>query len=216
MNSESTPGRPRVAEPVRNQGVFRFELPEDALPPTHPARVLWNVTGTLDLDPFLVGVKAVEGTVGRKTLSPRMKLTLGLYAVSPGVGSAREIGRLVKTDTAYRWIVGNLEVKHDTLSNFRRGQGAALDKLMTDILASLLHKGVLSLDLVAQDGRRVRAHATAPSFRSYGSLLACRQQAALHLKAVLAEGDDPEVSRRCRVAREAAAHLLQHAATLLA
>lgn len=205
MSSE----KPRIAEPVRNQGVFRFELPEDALPPTHPARVLWNVTGTLDLSRFLIGIKSVEGTVGRKTLSPRMKLTLWLYAVSQGVGSAREIARLTLTDSAYRWIVGDLEVKHDTLSVFRRRQGAALDGLMTDILASLLHKGLLSLDIVAQDGMRVRACATAPSFRSYGSLLACREQAALHLKAVLAEGDDPESSRRCRVAREAAARDFQ-------
>ena len=209
MTTERPVGKPRIAEPVRNQGTFRFELPEDALPPTHPARLLWDVTGTLDLSRFLVGIKAVEGTVGRKVLSPRMKLTLWLYAVSQGIGSAREIARLIHTDSAFRWIVGSLEVKHDTLSGFRRSQGAALDGLMTDILASLLHKGLLSLDLVAQDGMRVRACATAPSFRSYGSLLACREQAALHLKAVLAEADDPEVSGRCRVAREAAARDFQ-------
>lgn len=209
MTSERPAGQPRIAEPVRNQGAFRFELPEDALPPTHPARLLWDVTGTLDLSRFLVGIKAVEGSVGRKVLSPRMKLTLWLYAVSQGIGSAREIARLVLTDSAYRWIVGNLEVKHDTLSGFRRCQGVALDGLMTDILAALLHKGLLSLDVVAQDGMRVRACATAPSFRTCGSLEACRAQAALHLKAVLAEADDPEVSGRCRVAREAAARDFQ-------
>lgn len=209
MSTERPAGKPRLAEPVRNQGLFRFELPEDALPPTHPARLLWDVTGTLDLSRFLVGIKAIEGTVGRRVLSPRMKLTLWLYGVSQGIGSAREIARLVETDRAYGWIVGDLEVKHDTRSGFRRSQGAALDGLMTDILASRLHKGLLSLDLVAQDGMRGRACATAPSFRSYGSLLACREQAALHLQAVLAEADDPEVSRRGRIAREAAARDFQ-------
>lgn len=39
-----------------------------------------------------------------------MKLTLWRYAISTGVGSAREIARLVRTDDAYRWIVGGLEV----------------------------------------------------------------------------------------------------------
>jgi hypothetical protein len=73
--------------------------------------------------------------------------------------------------------------------------GAALDELMTDILGSLLHKGVLSLDVVAQDGIRIRAAATAPSFRRYESLMECREQAALHLKAVLAQTDDPELTR---------------------
>jgi hypothetical protein len=61
--------KPRVAEPQRRQGVIRFEMPEDTLPPTHRARVLWDVVGTLDLGAFLDGVKPVDGTVGRKTLS---------------------------------------------------------------------------------------------------------------------------------------------------
>jgi transposase len=89
MTSERLAGTPRIAEPVRNQCALRFEIPEDALPPTHPARVLWDVTGTLDLSRFLVGIKAVEGTAGRRALSPRMKLTLWLYAVSQGVAHGR-------------------------------------------------------------------------------------------------------------------------------
>jgi transposase len=201
--------KPRVAEPQRNQVVMRFEVPEDALPPTHAARVLWNVVGTLDLSKFLEGVKAVEGNVGRKTLSPRMKLTLWLYAVKEGIGSAREIARRVKSDAAFGWIVGDLSVGHHCLSEFRVGHGEALDALMTDILSSLMHKGVLSLELTAQDGMRVRADATAPSFRRLPSLLECREQAALHLKAVLAQADDPELSKAQAVRREAAARDFQ-------
>lgn len=209
MAEKSKKSKPRVAEPQRRQSLIRFEMPEDTLAPTHPARVLWDVVGTLDLSAFLRDVKAVEGTVGRKTLSPRMKLTLWLYAISTGVGSAREIARLVRSDDAYRWIVGDLEVGHHALSLFRVEHGAALDKLMTDILASLVYKGVLSLDVVAQDGIRIRAAATAPSFRRYESLLECREQAALHLKAVLAEADDPELTRGQHAAREAAARDFQ-------
>ena len=105
MSDDGRKPQPRIAEPQRKQGVIRFEMPEDTLPPRHAARVLWEVVGTLDLKAFLVGVKAVDGTAGRKTLSPQMKLTLWLYAISLGVGSAREIARLVRTDDAYRWIV---------------------------------------------------------------------------------------------------------------
>jgi transposase len=208
MTDESRP-KHRIAEPQRKQAVMVFEVPEDALPPTHPARVLWDVVGTLDLSRFLVGVKAVEGTVGRKTLSPRMKLVLWLYAVKEGIGSAREIARRVQTDAAFRWIVGDLKIGHHCLSKFRIEHGAALDALMTDILASLMHKGVLSLDLVAQDGMRVRADATAPSFRRLPSLLECREQAALHLKAVLAQADNPELTKAQVARREAAARDFQ-------
>jgi transposase len=209
MENERRPPKPRVAEPQRNQVVIRFEVPGEALPAHHPARLFWEVVGTLDLSKFLKGVKAVEGTVGRKTLSPRMKLVLWLYAISMGIGSGREIARRVETDAAFRWIVGDLRVGHHCLSEFRANHGAALDALMTDILASLMHKGVLSLALVAQDGMRVRADAAAPSFRQYGSLLECREQAALHLKAVLAEADDPEATRVEKARREAAARDFQ-------
>jgi transposase len=209
MNDENRRGKPRVVEPQRRQGVIRFEMPEDNLAPTHAGRVLWEVVGTLPLGTFLEGVKAIEGTVGRKTLSPQMKLTLWLYAISNGVGSAREIARLTRCDDGYRWIVGDLEVSHHTMSAFRVNHGAALDQLMTDILASLMHKGVLSLDLVAQDGIRIRAAATAPSFRGIESLLECRAQAALHLKATLANADDPELTHGQKAAREAAARDFQ-------
>src|SRR3954465_120440 len=209
MSDESRKGKPRVVEPQRRQWVIRFEMPEDKLAPTHTARVLWDVIGALDLTAFLDGVKAIEGTAGRKTLSPQMKLTLWLYAISNGAGSAREIARLIAGGDGYRWIVGGLEVGRHTLSAFRVNHGAALEQLMTDLLASRMHKGVLSLELVAQDGIRIRAAATAPSFRRVESLLECREQAALHLKATLANADDPELTHGQRAAREAGARDFQ-------
>jgi len=184
---------------------MRFEFPEDALEPSHPARVLWDVLGKMELGAFSKGCGAVEGRAGRSLKSPRMLLTLWLYALTQAVGSAREIARLVSSDTAYRWIAGNVDISHQKLSQFRVGHGEALNELMTNILATLMNQGLLSLSLVAQDGTRTRAAATAPSFRTYGSLLQCREQAKLHLKAVLATADDPEYTRAQHAARAAAA-----------
>lgn len=198
-------GRARTREPERCQGEIVFAVPEDALPPTHPARVIWKVLETVSLSVFTEGCEAVEGRAGRPVLSPRMMLTLWLYAISEGIGSAREIARLTRSRVDFRWIVGNLAVSHDTLAAFRVGNGEGLNQLMTDILASLMVKGLLSLKLAAQDGTRTRAAATAPSFRTYGSLLQCREQAALHLKAVLAAADDPEYTATQHIARLAAA-----------
>ena len=66
-----------------------FELLEDVLPADHPARVLWRVVETLDLSAFLKGRKSFEGQAGRDVTSPHVLLTLWLYAMSIGVGSAR-------------------------------------------------------------------------------------------------------------------------------
>src|SRR6202521_5766382 len=182
---------------------MRFEMPEDVVPADHPVRVMDRVVGTLDLTGFTAEAKAFEGEAGSSPPSTRMKLTLSLYPISHGIGSAREIARLTTSEYAFRWIVGDLKVSHHTLSSFRVGHEQALHQLMTDVLAGLMHKGLLSLDLVAQDGTRVRASASAPSFRTYGSLQECRRQAELHLKAVLADADNPERTRAQQLAREA-------------
>lgn len=194
-----------MREPFRGQGVMRFEIPEDALAADHRARLLWRAVETLDLSAFSAGAKAVEGHVGRPLASVGMLLSLWLYAISIGVGSARAIERLTKSDEAFRWIVGDQKVSHARLSQFRIGHGEALDKLFTDVLGALLHKRLVSLALVAQDGTRVRASATAPSFRREESLDECREQAALHVRAVLAEADDPETTEAEKAARLGAA-----------
>ena len=188
----------RTREPVRTQATFGFDLPDDAIPVDHRARLLWRLVDSLDVSGFLRGRRAVEGSRGRDVLSAKMLLTLWLYAVSVNVGSAREIERRTRSDAAFKWIVGDQQVSRTTLAEFRVGHGEALDKVMTDVLAVLLQKGLLSLDLVAQDGTRVRASASAPSFRQWASLEECREHAALHLKAVLAESDGDERARALR------------------
>jgi transposase len=202
-------GKPRVREPERGQAEIQFLVPDDALSSDHPARLIWNVLGALPLANFYVGIESVVGGAGRPPLCPQMLLTLWLYAISEGICSAKEISRLTKSDLAFRWIVGNLEVSHDVLSGFLAKRSQEIDGLMTDVLASLMEKGLLTLKLTAQDGTRTRAAATAPSFRTYGSLLECRRQAALHLKAVLAAADDPEYTRAQHQARERAARDFQ-------
>src|SRR5579872_7400970 len=198
-------GRVRTREPVREQAEILFNVPEDALPSDHPARVLWHVVDRLDLSPFVASAKSLVGHQGRDTLSVRMLLTLWLYAISEGIGSAREIERRIATDAAFRWIVGDQSVGRTKLAEFRVSHREALEKVFANVLASLMHKELLSLSLVAQDGTRIRASASAPSFRRLASLDQCLEQAKLHVKAVLAEGDDPEVSERVRRARAAAA-----------
>ncbi len=49
--SETRPPRVRTKEPFRGQAVIRFEMPEDTLPESHVARVLWRIVETLDRAP---------------------------------------------------------------------------------------------------------------------------------------------------------------------
>ena len=139
----------RTREPFRKQVRMCFELLEDVLPADHAARVLWRVVETLDLSAFLRGRKSFEGQAGRDVTSPHVLLTLWLYAMSIGVGSAREIARKITSDDAFRWIAGNEEIGRTVITEFRVQHGEALDKLLTEVLGTLLHKGLFSLELVA-------------------------------------------------------------------
>ena len=94
--------------------------------------------------------------------------------------------------------MGDLEVGRFAISEFRVSHGEALLGLMSDVLAALMHKGLLSLDVLALDGTRTPASASAPSFRRFASLLECREQALLPSKAVVADADNPEVTRASR------------------
>jgi transposase len=198
----------RTSEPHRAQGVIRFEIPEETLPSDHRARLLWGIVSQLDLSSFLSEAKAFEGHQGRDQTSVRMLLTLWLYAISINVGSGREIERRLGSDPAFQWIVGDKRVRRTTLNEFRVSHPNALEKVFGDVLGVLMSKGLVSLDLVAQDGTRVRASASSPSFRSASALADCRRLAALHLRAVLAQADDTDDVQQQR-AREAKARDFQ-------
>ena len=163
--SDSRKPRAGTVEPYRSQVVIRFEMPELILPSTHRARAIDQVVGTLDLSGFTFDSTSVEQNAGRSTLRPRMMLTLWLYAISEGIGSARESARRIVGEDAVCWTAGKVAVSHQSLSSFRVGHGAVFDRLLTDVSASLSHKGLLSLDLVAQDGTRVRNDAVVSSTR---------------------------------------------------
>ena len=50
----------RTREPFRGQGVMKFEMPDDALPDDHRARLLWTIVEKLDLSAFTAHAKAME------------------------------------------------------------------------------------------------------------------------------------------------------------
>lgn len=158
-------GAARVQMPNRLQMALRPTDLESLLPADHTARLVWGFVVQQDLAPWYAEIKAVDGGPGRDAIAPEILLSLWLYATLEGVGSARALARLCDAHDAYRWLCGGVRVNHHTLSDFRVGQGAALDRLLTVSVASLVSSKVVSLKRVAQDGMRVRAAAGAASFR---------------------------------------------------
>jgi len=191
----------------REQTFLRPTRIDELLPAWHRARVIWEFTGGLDLTPLRATIKAVDGHAGAPAIDPRILLAVWMYAISEGVGKARQLDRLCASHDAYRWILGGVTVNYHTLSDFRRRHEAAVDALLTESLGVLLHERLITLERVAQDGMRVRASAGAASFRRRPKLEECLVAAEAEVERLKREADDPpdEPPEGGRSARQQAA-----------
>ncbi len=177
---------------------------EALLPPGHAARLVWRFVEGLDLSQYYAGIRAREGRAGRPAIDPKILVALWLYATIDGVGSARELERLCDAHDAYRWLRGGVSVNDHTLSDCRVGQEAALDQLLTQSIAVLLDKQVVTLNRVTQDGTKVRASAGVRSFRRRARLEACRQMARQQVARTRAQMDGEVPARQAAAQRRAA------------
>ncbi|WP_162911150.1 transposase, partial [Azohydromonas sediminis] len=144
---------------------------------------------------------------GRAAIDPRILFALWLYATLEGVGSGRELARLTREHDAYRWICGGVSVNYHALNDFRSGNEALMDEVLTANVAALAAAGAISLECVAQDGMRVRADAGAASFRRQASLQQHLAEAGELVRQTKQRAkDDPGASsRRAQAAQQRAA-----------
>jgi transposase len=209
---------PRLETANRTQVELTPTDLETLLPPGHAARLVWRFVEGLDLRAFYAKIRAREGGPGRDAIDPKILIALWLYATITGVGSAREVDRLCYSHDAYRWLRGGVSVNYHTLSDFRVEHRAALDDLLTQSIAALLHRRVVTLTRVAQDGTRVRASAGASSFRRRDSLQECLRQARRQVdrtgRHVDGDSRSREVAAEERAAREQLARVEEALATL--
>jgi transposase len=191
---------------------------EGLLPPGHAARLVWRFIEGLDLRAFYAPIKAYEGGVGRTPIDPKILIALWLYATIDGVGRAREVDRLCYSHDAYRWIRGGVSVNYHTLSDFRIDHQAALNDLLTQSITVLLHRGVVTMARVAQDGTRVRGSAGAGSFRRRPTLEEARRAARKQVERTVRQPDRPgrsrEAAAEARAARERLARVEEALAQL--
>jgi transposase len=202
--------RPRLRFANRAQATMRVCALDELIPDDHQVRVVWDYVAGLDLSTLLAQVQAREARAGAPATDPRIFMTLWLYATLRGVGSARELARRCDPDCGevpFQWICGEVTVNYHTLADFRTAHGVFLDALLTQSVATLRNEGLVTMERVAQDGMKVRAHAGASSFRRKKTLEEHLVEAERQVQALKAEVDaDPAAGkRRQQKARQRAA-----------
>jgi len=168
------PRRVRTAEPMRRQGVIRFEMPEDVAA-DHSARLIWRVLGRSTCRRSRRRRRR-DGRAGRDVLSPTMMLTLWLYAISIGLG-ARERSLAERSRTrpsAGSWATIRSGTRRCRLSRRPLDRAREADD---DVLGSCCTGTCLSLSPLRGAGRNARSgQRIGPSFRREATLLECRSK----------------------------------------
>lgn len=200
-------GGARVLRADRSQLSWDLIDLEALLPSGHRARVVWSFVAGLDLAPFYAAIGSREGEPGRPPPDPQVLLALWLYATLEGVGSARQLDRLVTQDVAYRWLAGGVSVNYHGLSDFRVGWSMELDRLLTESVTALVSEGIVELTEIAIDGTKVRAPASSRSFTRGGRLERIEQAARQRIEALKqeVESDPAGGQKRRHAAQERAA-----------
>ena len=165
ISANSCNSKPRLSSPVRNQVEFLQSSIDDLIAEDHQVRNVWNYVSQMDLTPILKKIKSTACNPGRPAIDPKVLLAIWIYAIIEGIGSARLIERYCIEHLAFRWLCGGVSVNYHSISDFRRLNSNEFDELISETIARLIYKDLVSLKQISQDGMRVRASAGTSSFR---------------------------------------------------
>jgi transposase len=131
--------------------------PREWLPPGHLAWKVLGLAGEMDLSRF--GAAYRPGGQGGRPYHPVMMAALLLYCYCRGRRSSREIEMATSGDVGARVICGGLHPDHSTVAEFvRRNMDAVLALLPASVRACAA-EGLVSLEVVAGDGTKLKANA---------------------------------------------------------
>src|SRR3982750_1434566 len=205
QSSQPTPDRdppPRLRRPDRQQLLVQPRTLDQLVPEDHAVRALWALVQRWDLTLFLQRIRARGERPGRAATDPQLLIALWLYASIEGIGCGRQLARLCIESDPYKWLCGGASLNDHTLNDFRVDHEAALDDLLTQMIAVLTQAQVVSVHRIAQDGTRVRASAGANSFGEREALEKHLEAARAHLEAVKQAAADPTLSAQQKAARQ--------------
>ncbi len=136
----------------------------DWLSADHLAWFVLDVVDELDLS-GLYRLLRQDGRGGASS-DPQMMLAVLVYAYCVGERSSRRIERRLSEDVAFRVVAANQQPDHATLARFRRNHEDAIAGLFSQVLGLCASEGLIQSGVVAIDGTKVEADASAWSNRT--------------------------------------------------
>src|SRR5580704_13281960 len=142
--------------------------PREWLPAGHLAWALLDQAELLDMTPFARAYRA-DGQ-GRPAYHPRLVTALVMYCYCKGIRSSRAIEMATWDDVGARVIMGGLHPDHSTVARFVTRHEQAVKGLLVASLAACAREGLVSVEVVAGDGTKVKANASMAANAAAGQL----------------------------------------------
>jgi transposase len=134
------------------------------LPEGHLAWFVLDVVAELDVGGFSAGYR--EDGRGGAVYDPAVMLAILIYAYCVGERSSRRVERRLMEDVAFRVVAANQCPDHATLARFRGRHQDAMAELFSQVLGLCVAEGLVASGVVAIDGTKVEANASAWSNRT--------------------------------------------------
>lgn len=131
--------------------------PREWLPPGHLAWRVLEMAAEMDLSRF--GARYRPDGQGGRPYDPAMMAALLLYCYCRGRKSSREIEMATFDDVGARIICGGLHPDHSTVAEFVRRNLEAVLALLPESVKACAREGLVSLEVVAGDGTKLKANA---------------------------------------------------------
>jgi transposase len=141
-----------------DQGWLLPPDPREWLPPGHLAWAMHTAVAEMDLAPFVAWYRA-DGQ-GKKAYHPVLMVALVMYCYCKGIRSSRAVEMATFDDVGARVLAENLHPDHATVARFVTRHEGPLKGLLVQSLAACAKQGLVSVDVVAGDGTKVKANAS--------------------------------------------------------
>src|SRR5262245_4579450 len=132
--------------------------PREWLPRGHLAWAVRGQVSQMDLAPFVARYRA-DGQ-GEKAYHPRLMVGLVMYCYCKGIRASRAIEMATFDDVGARVLAENLHPDHATVARFVARHEQAVKGLLVASLVACARQGLVSVDVVAGDGTKVKASAS--------------------------------------------------------
>ena len=154
----------------------------DWLPKDHPAHFISEVVDSLDLSGVYSNYSEPKG---QPPYNPTMLVKVFIYALSKGIRSSRKIEKALYDDVAFRFLSGNQQPDHWTISEFRRRHHKALGDLFVQTVKLSQKAGLVKLNHVAVDGTKIKANASKHAAMSYAYMVKEEQRLSQEIEKIL-------------------------------